>query len=61
MMPGAVGGDLLKAIAAARQAGSKRPEVIASVLVDRALGMLGLVIVAAVSLQIFSDSLVSYP
>jgi len=54
---GAVGGDLFKAIAAARQAGRKRPEIIASVLVDRALGLLGLVIVAAVSLQIFSESL----
>jgi uncharacterized protein (TIRG00374 family) len=54
---GAVGGDLFKAIAAARQAGRKRPEIIASVLVDRALGLLGLVIVAAVSLQIFSGSL----
>ncbi len=54
---GAVGGDLFKAIAAARQAGRKRPEVIASVLVDRALGLLGLVIVAAVSLEVFSGSL----
>ena len=50
---GAVGGDLFKAIAAARQAGRKRTEVIASVLVDRALGLLGLVIVAAISLQMF--------
>ncbi len=56
---GAVGGDLFKAIAAARQAGRKRPEVIASVLVDRALGLLGLVIVAAVSLQVFSGNLSS--
>lgn len=54
---GAVGGDLFKAIAAARQAGQKRPEVIASVLVDRALGLLGLVIVAAVSLQVYSGTL----
>ncbi len=48
---GSVGGDLFKAIAAARQAETKRPEVIGSVVVDRAMGLLGLVLVAAVSLQ----------
>jgi len=54
---GAVGGDLFRAIAAAKQAGTKRPEVIASVLVDRAVGLLGLVLVAAVSLQLYNGSL----
>lgn len=54
---GAVGGDLFKALAAAKQAPGKRPEVVASVLVDRALGLLGLVIVAAVSLQFFGSTL----
>lgn len=54
---GAVGGDLFRAIAAAKQAGTKRPEVIASVLVDRALGLLGLVLVAALSLQFYSGAL----
>ncbi len=54
---GAVGGDLFKALAAAKQAPGKRPEVVASVLVDRALGLLGLVIVAAVSLQFFGREL----
>lgn len=47
---GAVGGDVFKAIAAARRAQSKRTEVVASVLVDRAIGLLGLLLVAGISL-----------
>lgn len=47
---GAVGGDLFKAIAAARLTHKRRTEVVTSVLVDRAIGLLGLVIVASVSL-----------
>jgi hypothetical protein len=49
---GAVGGDLFKAVAASRQTPGKRTEVAASVLVDRAIGLLGLLIVAAIGLQI---------
>ena len=41
-----------KAIEAARNAEKKRAEVVASVLVDRALGLLGLVIVAGIGLSI---------
>ncbi len=48
---GSVGGDLFKAIAAVRHRKLKRVEVIGSVLVDRAIGMVGLVLVAAFSLQ----------
>lgn len=55
--PGAVGGDLFKAIAAAKQVPGKRAEVVASVLVDRALGLLGLVLVAAICLQVFGANL----
>jgi uncharacterized membrane protein YbhN (UPF0104 family) len=47
---GAIGGDLFKAIAAARLTHKRRTEVVTSVLVDRAVGLLGLVIVACVSL-----------
>ncbi len=47
---GSVGGDVFKAIAAARKAESKRTEVVASVLVDRAVGLLGLLLVAGISL-----------
>lgn len=49
---GAVGGDLFKAIAASRHTPGKRTEVAVSVLVDRAIGLLGLLIVVALSLQI---------
>lgn len=48
---GAIGGDLFKAIAAARLAHKRKTEVVTSVLVDRAIGLLGLVIVAAISLH----------
>jgi glycosyltransferase 2 family protein len=54
---GAVGGDLFKAIAAAKQVPGKRAEVVASVLVDRALGLLGLVLVAAICLEVFGTDL----
>ncbi|MFM8571168.1 MAG: lysylphosphatidylglycerol synthase transmembrane domain-containing protein [Pirellula sp.] len=46
---GSVGGDLFKAIAAANKSKDRKTEVITSVLVDRAIGMLGLVMVAAIS------------
>lgn len=51
---GSVGGDVFKAIEAARKAQKKRAEVVTSVLVDRALGLLGLVIVAGIGLSIAS-------
>ena len=53
---GAVGGDVFKAIEAARTADKKRAEVVASVLVDRAIGLLGLVLVAGLILS-FAPSL----
>ncbi len=49
---GSVGGDVFKAIEAARKAEKKKAEVVASVLVDRALGLLGLVIIAGLGLSI---------
>ena len=49
---GSVGGDVFKAIEAARNAEKKRAEVVASVLVDRAIGLLGLVLVAGVGLSL---------
>lgn len=52
---GAIGGDLFKAIAAARLTHKRRTEVVTSVLVDRAIGLLGLVIVAAASLQFANE------
>jgi uncharacterized membrane protein YbhN (UPF0104 family) len=52
---GSIGGDLFKAIAAARLTHTRRTEVVTSVLVDRAIGLLGLVIVAATSLHLAND------
>jgi uncharacterized membrane protein YbhN (UPF0104 family) len=49
---GSVGGDVFKAVAAARLAPGKRTEVVTSVLVDRAIGLLGLVLVASFSLSL---------
>ncbi len=48
---GSVGGDLFKAILVARDKPEKRPEAVASVLLDRAIGLLGLVILAWLSLS----------
>lgn len=52
---GSVGGDVFKAIEAARKAEKKRAEVVASVLVDRALGLLALLMVACFGLSIASS------
>ena len=52
---GSVGGDLFKAIAAANKNKDRKTEVITSVLVDRAVGLLGLVMVASISTSFFTD------
>jgi uncharacterized membrane protein YbhN (UPF0104 family) len=52
---GSVGGDLFKAILVARDKPEKRPEAVASVLLDRAIGLLGLVILAWISLTWFAS------
>lgn len=44
--PGSVGGDLFKAVLVAKNKPTKKPEAVASVLLDRAIGLLGLVILA---------------
>ncbi|WP_197355354.1 lysylphosphatidylglycerol synthase transmembrane domain-containing protein [Aureliella helgolandensis] len=49
---GSVGGDLFKAILVARDKPEKRPEAVTSVLLDRAVGLLGLVILAWASLSL---------
>jgi uncharacterized protein (TIRG00374 family) len=43
-LPGSTGGDLIKAIYAARMAPQLRTRAVMSVIIDRAIGMLGLVI-----------------
>lgn len=47
---GSIGGDFFKAILVAKGKPEKRPEAVASVLVDRAFGLLGLVVLAWFSL-----------
>jgi uncharacterized protein (TIRG00374 family) len=48
---GSVGGDFFKAILVAREKRSKRPEAVASVLLDRAVGLLGLILLAWFCIQ----------
>lgn len=49
---GSVGGDIFKAVAVCRFRESKRPEAVASVLMDRVVGLVGLIIVACFSLEL---------
>ena len=51
---GSVGGDLFKAILVAKDKPQARPEAVASVVLDRAIGLLGLVLLTVVSLTVFS-------
>src|SRR5439155_688827 len=45
--PGMTGGDLVKAILVARDHPEQRPAAVLSVIVDRAIGLLGLALVAS--------------
>lgn len=56
---GSVGGDLFKAILVARDKPEKRPEAVTSVLLDRAIGLLGLIILAWCSLLMASEASLS--
>jgi len=49
---GSVGGDLFKAVFLARRCPGKRFEAIASVVVDRAVGLLGLVLLVTIAMAI---------
>lgn len=51
---GSVGGDLFKAILVAKHKPHSRPEAVASVILDRALGLFGLVLLTVISLTLFS-------
>ncbi len=53
---GSVGGDVFKAILVARDKPEKRPEAVATVLLDRAIGLLGLVMLAWVCLVFFASA-----
>lgn len=52
--PGAVGGDLFKAVFIAREQPGKRTEAVASVLIDRVVGLYGMLCVATVGYVIVS-------
>lgn len=52
---GSVGGDLFKAILVAKHKPQARPEAVASVILDRAIGLFGLVLLTVISLTLFSD------
>lgn len=52
---GSVGGDFFKAILVARHRPSKKPEAIASVLLDRAIGLLGLILLAWIAIFLNAD------
>jgi uncharacterized membrane protein YbhN (UPF0104 family) len=51
---GAVGGDLFKAVVASRSAPKKTPEVIASIIVDRIIGLVGLILVTYISIEAYA-------
>ncbi len=50
---GAVGGDLFKAVVASRSAPKKIPEVIASIIVDRIVGLIGLILVTCAAMEAY--------
>ena len=50
---GAIGGDLFKAVVASRSARNKLPELITSVIIDRIVGLIGLILLTAISLETY--------
>ena len=48
--PGSVGGDLLKAVFIAKEQPGRRPEAVATVLIDRFIGLYAMLLVASVGL-----------
>lgn len=58
---GGVGGDVLKMVYVRQHAGPRAPEAVLSILVDRILGLLGLFLVAMISLPFVWDELARSP
>jgi uncharacterized membrane protein YbhN (UPF0104 family) len=54
--PGSVGGDLFKAVAIAHEQPAKRPEAVASVLIDRVVGLYAMLLVASTGYLLSADS-----
>ncbi|HIM27993.1 MAG TPA: flippase-like domain-containing protein [Planctomycetes bacterium] len=53
VMIGSVGGDLFKAVFIAREQPTRRAEVVASVVVDRVIGLLALLVLTSIAIIIF--------
>lgn len=49
VMPGAVGGDIVKGYYVCRRGAEKTPEALTTILMDRIVGLLGLVMLAAIA------------
>src|SRR5258708_1211223 len=49
VIPGAVGGDVMKGYYVSRQAGARRSHALTTILMDRVLGLVGLALLAAVA------------
>ena len=54
--PGSVGGDLLKAVFIAREQHGKRTEAVATVLIDRVIGLQAMLLIAGLGLFLASDT-----
>lgn len=61
VVPGGVGGDLLKMVYLRREAGERTPEGVLTIVVDRIIGLSGLLVVALVSVFFSLDLLRSGP
>lgn len=61
IMPGSVGGDLFKAAFIAHEQPGRRTEAVASVFIDRFVGLVAMLVVASAGLQLASDSLKHSP
>lgn len=55
--PGSVGGDLLKAVFIAREQPGKKTEAVATVLIDRVIGLYGMLLIASLGLALASDTI----
>lgn len=60
-LPGAVTGDLFKMVFIARHAGKRTTEAVLTIMLDRVIGLLGLLVVAAVSVLFSRKFLAAAP
>lgn len=58
---GSVGGDLFKAVCIAREQRGRRTEAVASVLIDRVVGMYAMVLVASFGIALVGDTSIGGP